>query len=79
MTRKQLVGTSKATSSRMLPRNIKQIQNMCHEKSSSLFTSLKDVLATLMEHCKITPMALTRHSYRELKEHQNVYVLLVLR
>ena len=54
MTRKQLGGTSKATSSGMVPRNIKQIQNMSYMKSSSSFTSSKDVLASLMEHCKTT-------------------------
>ena len=54
MTRKQLGGTSKATSSGMLRRNIKQIQNMSYMKPSSSFTSSKDVLTSLMEHCKIT-------------------------
>ena len=54
MSRKQLESTSKATSSGMLPRNIKQIQNMSYMKSSSSFTSSKDVLASLMEHCKTT-------------------------
>ena len=54
MTRKQLGGTSKATSSGMLPRNIKQIQNMSYMKPSSSFTSSKDVLESLMEHCKTT-------------------------
>ena len=54
MTRKQLGGTSKATSSGMVQRNIKQIQNMSYMKPSSSFTSSKDVLASLMEHCKTT-------------------------
>ena len=54
MTRKQLVGTSKANSSRMLARNIKQIQNMSYLKSSSSYTSSKYILASLMEHCKTT-------------------------
>ena len=48
------MSTSKATSSRKLPRNIKQIQNMSYKKSGSSFTSSKDVLASLMEHCKTT-------------------------
>ena len=54
LTRKQLGGTSKATSSGMLPRNIKQIQNIFYMKPSSSFTTPKDVLASLMEHCKTT-------------------------
>ena len=54
MTRKQLGGTSKATFAGMLPRNIKQIQNMSYTKPRSSFTSSKDVLASLMEHCKTT-------------------------
>ena len=54
MTRKQLGGTSKATSSGMLPRNIKQIQNMSYMKPSSSFTSSKDVLESLIKHCKTT-------------------------
>ena len=54
MTRKQLGGTSKPSSSGMLPRNIKQIQNMSYMKPSSSFTLSKDVLGFLIEHCKIT-------------------------
>ena len=54
MTRKQLGGTSKATSSGMLPRNIKQMQNMSYIKPSSSFTSSKYALASLMEHCNTT-------------------------
>ena len=53
MTRKQLGGTSKATSLGMLPRNIKQIQNMSYMKPSSSFTSSKDVLVSL-DHCRTT-------------------------
>ena len=54
MTRKQSGATSKPTSSGMLPRNIKQIQNMSYMKPSSSFTLSKDVLASLIEHCKTT-------------------------
>ena len=54
MTRKQLGGTSKATFAGMLPRNIKQIQNMSYTKPRTSFTSSKDVLASLIEHCKTT-------------------------
>ena len=78
MTRKQLGGTSKATSLGMLPRNIKQIQNMSYMKPSSSFTSSKDVLVSL-EHCKTTLSDPEKSSYEELKDHQNLCVLLVLR
>ena len=54
MTRKQSGATSKPTSSGMLPRNIKQIQNVSYMKPSSSFTLSKDVLASLIEHCKTT-------------------------
>ena len=54
LTRKQLGGTSKATSLGTRPRNIKQIQNIFYMEPSSSFTTPKDVLASFIEHCKTT-------------------------
>ena len=54
VTRKELEGTVNARSPAMLPRNMNQVKYLSRGGPSSLTSTSKDVLASLMENCKQT-------------------------